>query len=91
MARAALETYVLDAAGRGELELPDQWHFEDFSARIKTERFSIDDEPPISICWVTGTAVAGPGTGQLDDEQVQHSGDPQRLVDDPAVGTAQHQ
>ena len=60
LARAVLAGFVYIAAGKGELKLPEQWHFEDFSAEVMTEQFGADGEPPASICWIKGTAVAGP-------------------------------
>jgi hypothetical protein len=61
VAQALLAGYVHQAASRGELDLPEQWHFEGLSAEIRTELFGVNGEPPQSIAWLSGTVVAGAG------------------------------
>lgn len=54
-ARSTLLRYVMEAAMRGELDLPERWHLADLEAEVRTERFGDG-----LACLITGTVTAGP-------------------------------
>lgn len=65
----ALMPYVIDAARRGELNLPDEYHIEDVEVQINNSIF----DPTNKLVRITGNVVAGPSsasTGASTDERV---------------------
>lgn len=53
-ARSALLRYVMEAAVRGSLELPESWHLANLKAEMRTERYGDG-----LACLITGTVTAG--------------------------------